>query len=141
MIKKLKFILLVICFIFSSANISAKDSFQYWSRIMDAISYVESKHNPKARNGSYVGILQIGPGMVKECNNILKQNNESKRFTLNDRLNPKKSKEMFVLFQSKYNPSRNIEKGIRMWNGGPGYSVGKTNRYYKAVMKAYREGN
>ena len=135
--KTIKFILLVICFLFNSANISAKDSFKYWSKIMDAISYVESKHNPKARNGIYVGILQISPGMVKECNKILKQNNESKQYSLNDRYNPQKSKEMFVIFQKKYNPSRNIEKGVRMWNGGPGYSVAKTTKYYNKVMKVY----
>lgn len=58
---------------------------------------------------------------------------------MNDRLNPTKSKEMFVLFQSKYNPTKDIEKAIRMWNGGPRYSVGKTNRYYNAVMKVYNE--
>ena len=138
--KKLKFILLVICFIFNSANISAKDSPTYWSRVMNAISYVESKHNPNARNGIYVGILQISPGMVKEVNNILKSRNETKRFTLNDRLNPEKSREMFIIFQSKYNPTGNIEKAIRMWNGGPRYTVAKTNRYYREVMKAYNEG-
>jgi hypothetical protein len=74
--------------------------------------------------------------MVKECNDILRKQNNPKRFTLNDRYNKDKSYEMFILFQSKYNPSGNVEKAIRMWNGGPKYSVGKTNGYYKKVMKA-----
>ena len=26
-----------------------------------------------------------------------------------------------------------------MWNGGPDYSVAKTNKYYNKVMKAYNE--
>ena len=128
--KKLKFILLVICFIFSSANISAQDSFKYWNDIMNAISYVESKHNPKARNGIYIGCLQIGPGMVNEVNNILKKQNNQKRYTLNDRYDPQKSREMFVIFQEEYNPQRNIERAIRMWNGGPRFSTSRTNRYY-----------
>lgn len=135
--KTIKFILLVICFIFSSANMSAQNSFNFWEEIMNAISYVESKHNPKARNGIYVGCLQIGPGMVTEVNNILKKQNSDKRYTLNDRYDPQKSREMFVIFQNKYNPDRNIERAIRMWNGGPKYSRAKTNRYYSAVMIAY----
>ena len=135
--KTIKFILLVICFIFSSANMSAQNSFNFWEEIMNAISYVESKHNPKARNGIYVGCLQIGPGMVTEVNNILKKQNSDKRYTLNDRYDPQKSREMFVIFQSKYNPDGNIERAIRMWNGGPKYSIAKTNRYYSAVMTAY----
>jgi hypothetical protein len=96
--KTIKFILLVICFIFSSANMSAQNSFNFWEEIMNAISYVESKHNPKARNGIYVGYLQIGPGMVTEVNNILKKQNSDKRYTLNDRYDPQKSREMFVIF-------------------------------------------
>ena len=137
MIKKLKFILLVICFIFSSANISAQNSFTFWEELMNAISYVESRHNPKARNGIYVGCLQIGPGMVSEVNNILKKENNPTRYTLNDRYDPQKSREMFVIFQNKYNPEGNFERAIRMWNGGPRFSVGKTNRYYNAVLSAY----
>ena len=140
--KTIKFILLVICFIFSSANISAHDfkyweEYKYWEELMNAISYVESNHNPKARNGIYVGCLQIGPGMVNEVNNILKKENNPKRYTLNDRYDPQKSREMFVIFQIKYNPNGNIERAIRMWNGGPRYSVSKTNRYYNAVIYAY----
>lgn len=96
--KTIKFILLVICFIFNSANISAQNTFTFWEDLMNAISYVESKHNPKARNGIYVGCLQIGPGMVNEVNNILKKENNPKYYTLNDRYDPQKSREMFVIF-------------------------------------------
>ena len=126
-----KIILLLFCMSIHMYSFAAD-----WSKVIKAISYVESKHNPKAKNGIYVGCLQIGPVMVKECNDILRKQNNPKRFTLNDRYNKDKSYEMFILFQSKYNPSGNIEKAIRMWNGGPKYSVGKTNGYYKKVMKA-----
>jgi hypothetical protein len=97
--KKLKFILLVICLIFAvNTKTYGNSAFKYWERVMDAISYVESKHNPNAKNGIYVGCLQIGPGMVHECNNILKKENSEIRYTLNDRLNPIKSREMFIIF-------------------------------------------
>lgn len=42
---------------------------------------------------------------------------------------------MFVLIQSYYNPKNNVEKAIRMWNGGIGYSVKRTQRYYEKVMR------
>ena len=45
-----------------------------------------------------------------------------------------KSKEMFLLIQSHYNPENSIEKAIRSWNGGVKYSIRATNRYYKKVM-------
>ena len=108
-----------------------------WNDVIDAIAQVESKGNPKAFNprGNYAGLLQIGPLLVKECNNIMKQKKSSVRYTLADRYDPVKSKEMFVLIQEKYNPGHNIERAIRLWNGGPGYNVRSTNRYYAQVKK------
>lgn len=105
-----------------------------WNPVMDAIIQVESKGNPNARCGIWCGVLQISPALVTECNNILKRSNSKKRYTLADRFNVAKSKEMFVLIQSYYNPQNNIEKAIRMWNGGIGYSVKRTQRYYEKVM-------
>ena len=105
-----------------------------WNPVMDAIIQVESKGNPNARCGIWCGVLQISPALVTECNNILKRSNSKKRYTLADRFNVEKSKEMFVLIQSYYNPQNNIEKAIRMWNGGIGYSVKRTQRYYEKVM-------
>ena len=137
--KKIKFILLIICLCSSLKGIAnnVPHDYEYWKQLIHAISYVESRHNPKARNGAYVGCLQIGPGMVRECNNILKRQNSSVTYSLNDRYDTQKSHEMFVIFQNSYNPSGDIEKAIRMWNGGPGYTVRSTNHYYNAVMDAY----
>ena len=75
---------------------------------------------------------------VKECNNILNNRNIKKRFTLKDRYNLTKSKEMFVIIQSFFNPTNDVEKAIRSWNGGPKYSKSKTQRYYEKVMKQLR---
>lgn len=106
-----------------------------WNPVMDAIIQVESSGNPKAVSGIYAGVLQIAPILVKDCNNILKSRGEKKRYALSDRFNEKKSREMFVIIQSYYNPNNNVEKAIRLWNGGVGYSVAKTQRYFNKVMK------
>jgi hypothetical protein len=86
-------------------------------------------------SGNSVGVMQITPILVRDCNIILKKKKSNKRFTMADRYSVAKSKEMFLLIQSHYNPSNNIEKGIRLWNGGNNYSVRATNSYYKKVMR------
>ena len=110
-----------------------------WERVMNAIIKVESGGNPKAHNpnGDCAGILQITPILVKQCNIWLANQKSSKRYTMSDRYNAEKSKEMFIMVQEHYNPEGNVEKAIRIWNGGPKYSVAKTNTYYKRVMKHY----
>ena len=79
--------------------------------------------------------MQITPIAVRECNNILEKRGSKKRYTLDDRFDKTKSKEMFLLIQSKYNPTNDIEKAIRLWNGGPKYSLRATERYYKMVLR------
>ena len=105
-----------------------------WNPIMDAIIQVESEGNPNAVSGNSVGVMQITPILVRECNDILEKMKSKKRFTMNDRFSVSKSKEMFLLIQSYHNPTNSIEKAIRSWNGGMRYSVRATNRYYKKVM-------
>jgi hypothetical protein len=82
--------------------------------------------------------MQITPILVADCNQILKQRGSKKRYTLADRFSVKKSKEMFLLIQSWYNPHNNVEKAIRSWNGGAKYSVRGTQRYYERVLRAMR---
>ena len=115
-------------------SVNAKKSGFDWGPVMDAIIQVESEGNPNAVSGKSVGVMQITPILVEDCNNILKRKKSKKRFTLSDRYSVKKSKEMFLLIQSYYNPTNSIEKAIRTWNGGVNYSVRATNRYYKKVM-------
>ena len=50
----------------------------------------------------------------------------------------KKSKEMFVVIQSYYNPKHNVERAIRMWQGGCNFNVRSTQRYYERVMSYMR---
>ncbi len=115
-------------------SVNAKKSGFDWGPVMDAIIQVESEGNPNAVSGKSVGVMQITPILVEDCNNILMKKKSKKRFALSDRYSVKKSKEMFLLIQSYYNPTNSIEKAIRSWNGGVRYSVRATNRYYRKVM-------
>ena len=117
-----------------NAKKSSKTHGFNWNPVMEAIIQVESGGNAKAVSGNSVGVMQITPILVKDCNAILKKQKSKKRFTLNDRYSVAKSKEMFRLIQSYHNPENSIEKAIRAWNGGPNYSVRATNRYFKKVM-------
>ncbi len=105
-----------------------------WSPVMEAIIQVESNGNPNAVSGNSVGVMQITPILVRECNEILKKQKSKKHYTMDDRYSIGKSKEMFLLIQKYYNPENNIEKAIRSWNGGMKYSVRATNRYYRKVL-------
>lgn len=110
-----------------------------WSKVIDAIIIVESNGNPNAVSGKSCGAMQITPICVKECNNILKKRNSKKRYTLQDRFSVEKSKEMFLLIQSYFNPTNNVEKAIRAWNGGNNYSKKGTQRYYEKVMSKLKK--
>lgn len=132
---------LISIFIINAANMNAKPgggaSFD-WAPVMDAITQVESEGDAKAINGIYAGAMQIAPIMVDDCNEILRQRGLKKRFTMNDRFSKKKSREMFVIFQSKYNPQNDVEHAIRLWNGGHKYKKKSTQRYYQKVMAALK---
>ena len=114
----------------SSTNTSGFD----WNPVMDAIIQVESEGNPNAVSGKSVGAMQITPILVKDCNDILKKQKSNKRYTMADRYSVAKSKEMFLIIQQYYNPENNIEKAIRLWNGGVNYKTKSTNRYYRKVL-------
>ena len=107
-----------------------------WNPVIDAIIKVESKGNAQAvdKSGKSCGILQITPILIKECNRIQKLRKSSRRYTLADRFNVEKSKEMFLLYQSFYNPHNNVEQAIRSWNGGMNYTKRGTQRYFEKVM-------
>lgn len=109
-----------------------------WGPLMDAITQVESEGDSRAINGRSCGAMQITPILVEDCNAILKKRGEKKRYSLNDRFNVKKSREMFVLIMSHYNPTNNVERAIRLWNGGVKYTLKGTQRYYNKVMKLYK---
>ncbi|MCR4959464.1 MAG: lytic transglycosylase domain-containing protein [Prevotella sp.] len=122
--------------LYAGATNEDEDSEQFdWNPVMEAIILVESEGNPNAVSGNSVGVMQITPILVRECNNILKARGSDKRYTLSDRYNVEKSKEMFLLIQSEHNKQNNVEKAIRSWNGGPRYSMRATNGYYQKVLR------
>lgn len=108
-----------------------------WQLLIKAISVVESGENPKAVNGRHAGLLQISPICVRDCNKIAGKN----KYTYKDRFDRDKSIEMFNIIQSRYNPTKDFERAIRLWNGGPGgikYPQ-RTNKYYMRVMRVYEK--
>ena len=119
----------------SHVEVSAQKNGFDWEPVMNAIIQIESKGNPAAVNGPYVGVLQISPVLVKECNNILKSTGSNKRYSLSDRFNAAKSKEMFIIIQSFHNPLNSVERAIRLWSGGIRYNVAKTQAYLRKVMR------
>lgn len=139
-VKKASVSLLVLLLVSLSASAtgnatkSTKTAGFNWNPVMDAIIQVESEGNPRAVSGNSVGAMQITPILVKDCNEILKKQKSKKRYTMDDRYSVAKSKEMFLIIQKYYNPQNNIEKAIRLWNGGIKYSKKATNRYYNKVL-------
>ena len=121
----------------ATAGTKGKQSSRFdWNPVIDAIIEVESEGNANAvdKSGKSCGILQITPVLVKECNRILKLQKSSKRYQMADRFSVAKSKEMFLLYQSFYNPQHNVEQAIRSWNGGMHYTKRGTQRYFEKVM-------
>ena len=114
-----------------------------WDNLIKAISAVESKGNVNAVSGKHVGILQISPVVVDDCNRINKLNKRKERYKYGDRYNKEKSIRMFNCIQDFYNPSHDFEAAIRLWNGGSGWRQHprKTDKYYQKVMKKFKEIN
>jgi hypothetical protein len=121
----------------ASAGIKGKKASQFdWTPVINAIIEVESEGDANAidKGGKSCGCMQITPILVKECNRILELRKSSKRYSMKDRFNVAKSKEMFLLFQSFYNPKNDVELAIRSWNGGMKFTKRGTQRYYQKVM-------
>ena len=138
-LEKSKFVLVVLLMCLPFAVYAAGDepttngTFD-WEPVMNAIIQVESGGNPNAVSGNSCGAMQITPICVAQC----KARKSKKRYSLKDRFNIAKSKEMFLLLQSYYNLENNIEKAIRSWNGGMKYTVRGTQKYYNKVMSYLR---
>ena len=133
LIKALLTLTFMICGLESVAQSTPTEN--RWDNLIKAISAVESKGNTRAVNGKHVGILQISPIVVDECNRINKLKKNVKRYTYGDRYSEEKSIEMFWIIQNFYNKERNLEKAIRLWNGGSGYTRAGTQKYYNKVIK------
>jgi hypothetical protein len=101
-----------------------------WELFTQALIWVESRGNSNAIGSKNdVGVLQITPILVEDCNRILK--NEG--FTLEDRLDSLKSVEMFNIIQDHYNPQHDYHLALKIWNGQAPLS------YHRKVMDRYNK--
>lgn len=132
--------------IFSMYGTTKVDDHQQtdWTQVINAIIQVESRGNENAvsKDGKCVGAMQIQKIVVDDCNEYLKLKKSKKRYTYNDRYSKEKSIEMFYLIQERYNKTNDIEKGIRIWNGGPlGHKYKSTISYYNKVLSKMKKTN
>ncbi len=101
-----------------------------WEKLILALIEVESNGNENAIGKTNdVGILQITPIYVADVNRIL--GNEI--YCLNCRFDRQKSIEMFEIYQSHYNPNKNIERAIRLHNPRAG------EKYREKVFNEFKK--
>lgn len=101
-----------------------------WELFTQALIWVESKGDSKAVGKlDDIGVLQIRPIIVEDCNRILKY----EAFTLEDRLDSLRSVEMFNIIQDHYNPQHDYHLALKIWNGKAPLS------YHRKVMDKFNE--
>lgn len=81
-----------------------------WERLVHAICMVESGCDDKAKNkvSSASGRFQMLKVYVDEVNRIKGRH----LYSYKDRFDPVKSREMFEIYQSHHNPTKDIDKAI-----------------------------
>lgn len=102
--------------------------------LLDAIQEIESggDSNAVGDNGRAIGAYQIWPIMVKEVNRILGKD----RYTLKDRLDKAKSREMCRIFLNNCKKGLSLPDLGRCWNGGyNGYKKQSTLKYGEKIRK------
>jgi hypothetical protein len=106
--------------------------------LLKAIAFVESSFNIEAlsADSSGIGLLQITPVMVEDINRINQLRGDSTVYTLEDRLDPYKSIEMYYIFNDYYNHSH-PEEIARAWNSGPKWytKTHKTDGYWEKIQE------
>lgn len=127
-------------FFLSLNSFSQSDKEERYNRLLNIIIIMESSYNEKAINKKEkaVGLLQIKHIMMQEANNIIGY----EKYKLEDRLNKKKSLEIFKIIQTKYNPMYDLKKGCMLWNTGninPKGNEGK--KYWEKVERLIKTKN
>lgn len=82
-------------------------------KLIKIFEHIESRHNENARNGKYVGTLQISPIMVREANKI----NGYKKYSLSDRNDSLMSANIFKDVMKHHNKEKSIRKAAIIWRG------------------------
>jgi hypothetical protein len=84
--------------------------------VIEALCLVESGGRAHAVNGDCVGILQIRPVLVDECNRLA----GGPKWAMNDRLDPVKSRAMALEYLTAKCPDTLTVFGVAMlWKKGP----------------------
>ena len=105
--------------------------------LWEAVCQVESGGNPRAvgdrgADGVYraAGIAQIWAITVKDINRFA-----GTKFTLNDRFDPVKSKQMFTLYTEHYGKGRSVQFKARFGTvGRKGAYKGATLAYWRKIQ-------
>lgn len=109
-------------------------------RLLSAIEFVESRGRADAvgDGGRAVGILQIHACVIDDVNSLVLRR---KAYTLADRTDPVKSREIFRLYLGYWCPNGTDEDKARSWNGGGprGRFKESTKAYWCKVRKAMEE--
>lgn len=102
-----------------------------WNKLIEAIIWRESRGNDNSVNykSNAVGCLQITPIYLKQCNKIAGH----EKYKLSDRYSRIKSIEMFNLYQSHFNPEKDLHLAIKLHNPRANYS------YHRDIEKKYKE--
>ena len=101
--------------------------------LWEAVCQVESGGNALAigDGGRAAGVAQIWAITVQDINRFA-----GTRYTLNDRFNVEKSRQMFNLYVNHYGKGRSAEYKARIWNGGPtGNKKRATIAYWAKIKK------
>lgn len=100
--------------------------------LWEAVCHVESGGNALAigDKGRAAGIAQIWGRTVADINRFA-----GTKYALNDRFDPVKSKQMFILYTEHYAKGRSVQFKARVWNGGPqGAYKGATLAYWRKIQ-------
>lgn len=107
--------------------------YEKFKPLLSAIAHVESRGIPNmvSKSGKYYGLLQQSVINVDDCNEFA---NSSFKYT--DRLDPKKTVQMFLITQKRYNEKMSFEMACRIWSR---HDIKGTNpsatRYWERVKK------
>ena len=101
--------------------------------IISRIVIIESQNDPKVYNSkeNAIGLLQIRPIMIREINQLIKQD----KYQHEDSWCPELSVEMFITYQEIVNPTWDQELAAKRWNGGRrGERNPNTEIYYQKFL-------
>lgn len=100
-------------------------------KVIKIFEHIESRHNENARNGKYVGTLQISPIMVREANRI----NGYEKYTLSDRNDSLMSANIFKDVMKYHNKEKSIRKAVIIWCGrdNPNYRNKVIDMFIKKI--------